>query len=115
MLIKDSSHPLAAGRTGATTILEATDPTKPRLRRMSFGLPGPQAQVVATWPGVPIRAMVFAYERGAPMPGLPAAPGRRVGLFLHNYTAEVMSETAWAMFDAAIAWCLRDTPPSPPQ
>jgi hypothetical protein len=44
------------------------------------------------------------------MPGLPAAPGRRVGLFLHNYTAEVMSDTAWAMFDAAIAWCLRDPP-----
>jgi hypothetical protein len=59
---------------------------------------------------MPGRALVFAYDRGAPMPGLPAAPGRRVGLFLHNYTAEVMSDTAWAMFDAAIAWCLRDPP-----
>jgi hypothetical protein len=69
---------------------------------------------VAVWPGVPGRAMVFAYERGAAMPGLPSAPGRRVGLFLHNYTAEAMSESAWATFDAAVAWCLGDSPPSPP-
>jgi hypothetical protein len=110
VLIKDPTHPLAAGRTGTTSLVEGADPAKPRLRRMSFGLPGPHAQVVATWPGMPGRALVFAYDRGAPMPGLPAAPGRRVGLFLHNYTAEVMSDTAWAMFDAAIAWCLRDPP-----
>ena len=37
-----------------------------------------------------------------------AAPERRVGLFLHNTTADVMSETAWSMFDAAVAWCLRN-------
>ncbi len=116
ILIKDPTHPLAAGRNGTTALLDpAVDASKVSQRRMSFGAPGPQAQVVAVWPGMPGRAMVFAYERGAPMPGLPAAPGRRVGLFLHNYTAEVMGETAWSMFDAAIAWCLRDSPrPSSP-
>ena len=61
---------------------------------------------------MPGRAVVFAYERGAPMPGLPAAPARRVGLFLQNYTAEVMSDAGWALFDAAIAWAMRDTGPA---
>jgi hypothetical protein len=110
MVIKDPSHPLAAGRAGTAAVVEPGEGARPRRVRMSYGMPGPQAQVVAVWPGAPSRAMVFAYERGAPMPGLPAAPGRRVGLFLHNATAVVMSETAWSMFDAAVAWCLRDSP-----
>jgi hypothetical protein len=109
-LIKDPGHPLAAGRSGTTTLVENPAGLRPRLRRLSFGSPGPHAQVIAVWPNNPSRAMVFAYERGAPMPGLPAAPGRRVGLFMHNFTAKVMTETAWAMFDAAVKWCLRDDP-----
>jgi hypothetical protein len=54
--------------------------------------------------------VLFAYERGAPMPGLPAAPARRVGMFLQNYTAQVMSDAGWSLFDAAITWAMRDTP-----
>jgi hypothetical protein len=35
-----------------------------------------------------------------------------VGLFLQNYTAQVMSETGWALFDAAIQWAMNDAPGS---
>ena len=65
----------------------AVDASKLRQRRMSFGAPGPHAQVVAVWPGMPGRAMVFAYERGAPMPGLAGrarAAGGAVSPQLHR-------------------------------
>ena len=102
---------MAAGLNGVTGLLELGEkPVLRRLLRMTYGAPGPHAQVVAVWPSVPSRAMVFAYEKGAPMPGLTAAPGRRVGLFLHDYTAEALNETGWAIFDAAVRWSLRDQP-----
>jgi hypothetical protein len=108
--IDDPTSPLAAGLGGLTTILQpsASEPRPGFLRRMSFGLPGPHALRVASWPGHPNRAMVFAYERGVPMPGLASAPARRVGLFLHDHTASVMNDAGWALFDAAVDWCLRD-------
>jgi hypothetical protein len=113
-LIENPAHPLAAGRSGVVALVDIPPELMPRtyLRAMSWGAPGPSAQVIARWPGASGRALVFAYERGAAMPGLPAAPARRVGLFLQNYTAQVMSETGWALFDAAIQWAMNDAPGS---
>jgi FecR protein len=110
-VIENATHPLAAGRSGTVSLVDIAPDAVSRkyLRQMSWGAPGPHAQVIARWPGTPGRAVLFAYERGAPMPGLPAAPARRVGLFLQNYTAQVMSDAGWALFDAAITWAMRDT------
>jgi hypothetical protein len=109
-VIENPIHPLAAGRTGTVSLVDIAPDAMSRkyLRQMSWGAPGPHAQVIARWPGQPGRAVLFAYERGAPMPGLPAAPARRVGLFLQNYTAQVMSDAGWSLFDAAIGWAMRD-------
>jgi hypothetical protein len=71
---------------------------------MSFGTPGPQAAWVATVPGNPTRAVVFAYERGMAMPGLAAAPARRVGFFLYDRTPPQLTDAGWATFDAALLW-----------
>ena len=109
-VIENPTHPLAAGRSGTVSLVDIAPDAVSRkyLRQMTWGAPGPHAQVIARWPGTPGRAVLFAYERGAPMPGLPAAPARRVGLFLQNYTAQVMSDAGWALFDAAITWATRD-------
>jgi hypothetical protein len=29
-------------------------------------------------------------------------------MFLQNYTAQVMSDAGWSLFDAAITWAMRD-------
>jgi hypothetical protein len=105
-LIKDPSHPLAAGLSGLVQLVSARHDRAGRARKidMSFGTPGPQAAWVATAPGRPTRAVVFAYERGLAMPGLSAAPARRVGLFLYDRTPPQLTDAGWATFDAALLW-----------
>jgi hypothetical protein len=106
LLIHDPASPLAAGLSGTVQVIAASPdgPVRARRLEMSFGSPGPQARWVASWPGRPDRAVVFAYERGAPMPGLQAAPARRVGLFLYDRTPPQLTDAGWALFDAALLW-----------
>ena len=118
-VIKNPAHPMAAGLAGTVQLLGRT-PLRPTLTasgalaarqrplQMTFGVPGPHADWIATWPGQPTRAVVFAYERGAPMPGLAAAPARRVGLFLYENAGP--TEAGWAMFDAAALWAVEHAP-----
>jgi hypothetical protein len=105
-VIKDPSHPLAAGLSGLVQLIAPNRDRAGRPRRieMSFGTPGPQAAWVATWPGRPTRAVLFAYEKGLAMPGLAAAPARRVGLFLYDRSPPQLTEAGWAAFDAALLW-----------
>jgi hypothetical protein len=115
LVIKDPAHALAAGLGGSVAAValppppagEAGPPRRQPDRWMSYGQPGAHAQVVATWPGRPTRAVIFGYERGAPMVGLPA-PARRVGLYLHNRSPNLLTEAGWRLFDAAIVWALDD-------
>jgi len=106
LLIHDPGSPLAAGLSGTVQVIAASPdgPVRARRLEMSFGSPGPQARWVASWPGRPERAVVFAYERGTLMPGLPAAPARRVGLFLYDRTPPQLTDAGWALFDAALLW-----------
>jgi hypothetical protein len=105
-VIKDPAHPLAAGVSGLVQLIAPNrdGSGRPRRMEMTFGIPGPQAAWVATWPGRPTRAVVFAYERGQAMPGLASAPARRVGLFLYDRSPPQLTETGWALFDAALLW-----------
>jgi len=59
---------------------------------------------VATFPGFPDQATVFAYERGAEMKSL-VAPARRVGFFVRDTGAVSLTQEDWALFDAAVRWC----------
>jgi hypothetical protein len=101
VLIKDASHPVAAGLAGTLFVAPGRAPS------MNWGVPNIHAAWIATTPGSPTRALVFAYERGAQMPGL-VAPARRVGLFIGEYMAEAMTDAGWQLFDNAVAWCAAD-------
>jgi hypothetical protein len=101
LVIKDHAHALAAGLSGTVKV------TAPE-SKVTFGVPNPYASWIATKPGVPMRALIFGYDRGTPMPGMDAAPGRRVGFFLGHDTAVDLTESGWALFDAAVRWCTGD-------
>lgn len=97
--IKDPGHPLAAGQTGVIDL--------PLTDKMGWGTPNINAAWVATITGHPTRAGIFAYDRGAAMPGA-VAPARRVGFFLFDSTVEGITSTAvtWKFFERAVLWCL---------
>ncbi len=46
------------------------------------------------------KAAIFRYERGA---GL---PGRRVGMFLFEWSPMALTPAGWALFDDEVRWCL---------
>lgn len=94
--IVDPSHALAAGLSGKVVL--TTGPAQ-----LSWGRAREDAIRIAVIDGSPEKAAVFAYDRGASMPGL-AAPARRVGLFLFDQTAQQLTPQGWALFDAAVRW-----------
>jgi anti-sigma factor RsiW len=91
------SHDLAAGLSGRVAL--TTGPAQ-----LSWGRAREDAIRIAVIEGSPEKAAVFAYDRGASMPGL-VAPARRVGFFLFNQTALTLTPQGWALFDAAVRWC----------
>ena len=94
--ITNAAHPLAAGLSGTVTVTSAAT-------TFTWGVPNANAVVTARPPSNASRASVFAYERGAGMVGL-TAPGRRVGLFLHDTTAASLTTSGRALVDAALRW-----------
>lgn len=78
----------------------------PRDNEMGWGKPAPGATVIATVPGEPDHAVVFAYEKGATMDYDFIAPARRVALFLGNRSFEHLSADGAKLFDAGVRWAL---------
>jgi hypothetical protein len=91
-------HPLAAGFSGSVTVTRSRD-------SLSWGRVGPAAIRVASLPGDPDKTALFAYERGTAMDGGSPAPARRVGCFLFDGTAAVLTDDGGRLFDAAVLWC----------
>lgn len=102
VVIADPSHPLAAGLEGRVRVAEGPD-------QLSWGRPRGDAAKVAHLEGNPSQAAIFAYDRGATMPGR-TAPARRVGFFLFDETAARLTRDGWKLFDAAVRWCQEDRP-----
>jgi hypothetical protein len=98
LAVADPAHALAAGLSGTVRVYSSPN-------RISWGLVRKDAIKVATLEGHPDRAVLFAYEGGASMPGL-VAPARRVGLFLFDTTALHLTPQGWSLFDASVRWCL---------
>ena len=96
-LIVSTESPLAADLSGRVTLTR-------RESTFNWGMPNDAARVVAL-PGDPAKAIVFAYDADDPMPGL-RAPSRRIGFFLGDAGATLLTREGWALFDAAIAWAL---------
>ena len=89
-------HPMAAGLSGKVNVTSIPD-------SFIWSVPNANALWVARPHSQTGRASIFAYERGAAMPGLPA-PGRRVGFFLEERTAASLTTPGWSLFDAAMRW-----------
>ncbi len=51
------------------------------------------------------RVVLFAYPKGAAMPGL-TAPAKRVGIFFGDDTAASLNSDGWALFDAAVNYAV---------
>jgi hypothetical protein len=94
--IVDSTHPLAAGRTGTQTL--AT-----KVVTFGIGTPGSSAAVVATAGGGPT---IFAYTAGQPLVDASAAPACRAGLPFDFNSPASLSANGWAFVDAAMSWAL---------
>lgn len=90
-------HPLAGGLSG-----EKDDLFR---KCVGWGKPAGNAVTVAHLPGHTDRAVIFAYETGTKMMDHDS-PARRVGLFLDPWALDENSATAWALVDAAVAWCV---------
>jgi tRNA A-37 threonylcarbamoyl transferase component Bud32 len=97
-----ADHPLAAGLP--RTIRFFREPTPAFWAR-----PAGNGRVVASVQGDPTRALVFAYSRGASLKA-GSAPGRRVGFSFPEDPEVALGEDAWALFDAAVRWCLAPAP-----
>lgn len=94
--ITNATHPLAASFTGMVTVTTAA-------ATLSWAKPNASASKVATPRGDASKAVIFAYDTGAVMPGI-VAPARRVGLFLEDAAAAHLTANGWALFDAAVRW-----------
>lgn len=95
------AHPLAAGFPG-NRIVTASNAT------MNWGKPNANGAKVATVVGDANKTLIFGYETGAVMPGL-TAPARRVGLFMDDTSASILTAEGNALLDAAIQWARGQT------
>lgn len=97
-----NGHPLAAGLSGLTTVVNSGDGFLP------WGVPGNSAVKIATVANDPVRAHLFAYELGSPMASGQLAPARRVGLFLGDLTAANLTAQGQQLISAAFLWALAE-------
>jgi hypothetical protein len=98
--IVDQAHPMAAGLSGTVAVAE------PAPARLSWGVPGPAAAVVATLPRDSTRATLFGYAAGDMMVGL-NAPAPRVGFpSLTAPSGATINTDGEALFEAALLWAV---------
>jgi hypothetical protein len=98
--ILEAAHPLAAGMAGPQQVTRAPG-------SLGWGVPGGEALSIAVFPDrrKSTRSTIFAYEQGAELatPGA-HSPARRVGFFLHPDLGPYLTDSGWALFDAAVKW-----------
>ncbi|WP_424315794.1 putative Ig domain-containing protein [Haloferula sp.] len=98
LVITAAAHPLAAGLSGAVTVVSDSEGF------LSWGLPGGDVLSIGHLTGNPGQSAIFALEEdGLMVNGNPAA-NRRVGLFVGDKTSEHFTADGQALFDAAIVW-----------
>lgn len=96
--IVNSSHPMAAGLSGTQTVYGSAG-------YLELGQPTSAAVNIATVTGDSTKSVIFGYDKGAQMIGL-TAPAKRVGFFLYDTEASVMTSQGWTLFDSAVKWAL---------
>ncbi|MBI2948022.1 MAG: DNRLRE domain-containing protein [Verrucomicrobia bacterium] len=108
--IVKADHPLAAGlSTGAKAVAAAG-------QTFSWGVPAPNATIIAAIADDPTHAVIYAYEKGANLiDGSTKAPARRVHFLLTNDTFPTLNADGLKLFDAAVAWAANITVKPPTQ
>lgn len=104
LAIAAPTHPVAGGLSGTVAVTSSSS-------TFNYGKPNANAVRIATLTGDASRVAVFAYDAGVSMPGL-VAPARRIGLFLGDSTASVLTTNGWRIFERAVEWAAapRSTP-----
>jgi hypothetical protein len=98
LLMVDAGHPLAAGLYGEVIL--------PRPVQLHWALPPAGAEVVVALATDPGRAVVFAFERGATMPGGPAPERRVATVSLRQDSPPEIKR----LFDASVRWAVAHRP-----
>ena len=103
----DASHPLAAGLGGTVAVYNDESP-----RSVSYGTPGPDAQIVATADAAGDNATLFMYSAGDQLIDGSVTPGIRIGFFFGQSADapndsgpafSIYNPNALALLDAAVA------------
>ena len=112
----DGSHPLAAGLSGTVNVYNDEPP-----RSVSYGIPGPDADVVATADAAGNYPTLFRYEAGDQLADGSIAPGIRIGFFFGQLSTEAPNNVppqfsnynanALLLLDAAIVDAAANTRP----
>jgi glucose/arabinose dehydrogenase len=92
-----AGHPLAGGLPAGGAIVTTSSIAA------AWGVPNANATVVAKTVAGARKPAIFGYDRGAGMFGL-NAPNRRVGFFLDDGAAALLTAQGKALLDAAIRW-----------
>jgi hypothetical protein len=109
--IINSTHPLAAGKSGTVTV--TTDQFGDAFHWGFTSQEATGAIPIARIVGDNSKYGIFAYDRGGVMENGFNAPGRRVGFYLNDFFASsTLSADGKALFDAAVDWCLAGYPAS---
>jgi len=96
--VSAAGHPLAAGLSGNVAVYASSGV-------LSFGKPGEGCVRVACNPADADQCVIFGYEEGAGMVGMDA-PAARVGFFLTDADASMLTAEGWQLFDASVTWAL---------
>jgi hypothetical protein len=107
ILIRDSSHPLAAGFTDTVTVYTVSN------LELTWGKVAPSAHVVATLHDDTSGAVIYVYDAGDTLFDGTVSAGLRIGYFLEddNVTGSpnFMTTHGKILFDAAVAYGLGGT------
>ncbi|MFW6146343.1 MAG: PKD domain-containing protein [Planctomycetota bacterium] len=97
--IVDAAHPMAAGLSGTVTVYASQE-------YLTWGAVTGDADVVASVAGDASKATLFGYDAADIMANGYTAPARRVGVFLDDDSAEVLTTDGTSLIDAALDWAL---------
>jgi len=96
--ILNSTSPLAGGLSGTVTVETAA------AAFFTWGAPANTASSVASIVGASGQNAIFAYAKGAGMPGSNTAVACRVGAFWSDDAPATFNANGWALFAAAVNW-----------
>ena len=97
--ITSLSHPITAGLTGLQTVTTAAE-------TFTFGQPTATADILATPAGDATRAVIFVYEKGDLLFDLSAAADKRIGFFLNDNVASVLTPVGGQLFDNTVLYAI---------